>query len=298
MHIRAGIVQTEALTTILVQLEHDRPGLLETPIARWFPRLPRAKYVTLRMLANQRSGYGDYESATSFNKMYDADPFQTFTAAQLVAMGMTQPMPFRPGHGFQYAHTNAVLLGAVLQLITGKSIGTLIAERVANTLHLTQTTIPTSSDPVEPAQHVFYPYRGVFEDSTYFNPSWALYSGTIISTIHDMAVMQRAFGSGALVSKAGFAEIVAPTNASEPGQSKNLYFGLGVVVANTWILNHGQVGGSDVVYGYLPSRNLTIVASTAFSFDSVPVAQGYTLKFVRDAAKYLAPERPIPIGYH
>ena len=136
--------------------------------------------------------------------------------------------------------------------------------------------------------------RGFFEDSTFFNPSWAINSGTIVTTIGDVAVMQRAFGSGALLSKAGLAEILAPTNVGTPPFTKNFYFALGVLVGNTWILNRASVAGSDVIMAYLPARDLTIVVSTAYSAASIPSAKGPGVKFLHDVAGYLAPERPIP----
>jgi D-alanyl-D-alanine carboxypeptidase len=294
MHIRPGIVETEALNTMLVELADQQRVSLDTPLARCFPRLPRAHDVTFRMLGNNRSGYGDYLADESLLKRLNDNPFQTFAPNELIAIGMHQPRPFKAGQGFLYAHTNAVLLGAALQCLTGKSIAALIDEMIVGPLHLSQTAVPDSADVPEPAQHLFYRDRGVFEESTYWNPSWASFSGTILSTLDDVAIMQRAFGSGRLVSKRGLAQILAPTNAHTPPQSKDFYFGLGVIVGDTWILQHAQVAGSDVVMGYLPERDLTIVVSTAISFTSVPNSHGYSLSFFKDAAAYLAPERPVP----
>jgi D-alanyl-D-alanine carboxypeptidase len=294
MHIRAGIVQTEALTTILLQLVDRGEVSLDAPISTWLPSLPHASAVTLRMLGNSRSGYGDFLADKTFQKSLEENPFQTFTQDQLIEIAMKRPMTFAPGTGFHYAHTNAVLLGAALQHITGKSVAVLMQERIIGPLHLHETQIPASSAVQEPVQHVFTRERGPYEDSTYWDPSWAMYSGTITSTIHDVAVMQRAFGSGALVSKAAFAAMVAPTNAGSPPQTQNLYYGLGVIVGNTWILQHAQVDGSDVVMGYLPARDLTIVVSTAIGPQSAARAGGYSLSFFKDAAAYLAPERPLP----
>jgi D-alanyl-D-alanine carboxypeptidase len=185
-------VETEALNTILVKLADERALSLDAPLAKWFPALPRAKDVTLRMLGNNRSGYGDYLTDAEFFKRLTDDPFHDFPAGELIAIGMRQKMTVRPGAGFFYAHTNAVLLGAVLQRISGRSVAQLFEDYVAKPLHLGQTVIPDSADVADPAQHVFYRDRGPFEDSTFWNPSWASFSGTIVSTIADVAAMLRA----------------------------------------------------------------------------------------------------------
>jgi hypothetical protein len=67
-----------------------------------------------------------------------------------------------------------------------------------------------------------------------------------------------------------------------------------VLVGNTWVLNRASVAGSDVIMAYLPKRDLTIVVSTAYSAASTPSAKGPGVRFLKDAADLLAPERPIP----
>lgn len=101
------------------------------------------------------------------------------------------------------------------------------------------------------------------------------------------------FGTGALLSKAAFAAQLAPTNAGSGPMTKNLYYGVGVLVVDTWILQHARVSGCDVVMAYLPSRDLTIVVSTAIGPTSTSKA-GYSASIFKDAAKYLAPQWPIP----
>jgi len=169
-------------------------------------------------------------------------------------------------------------------------------------LHLQQSMIPDSADIPAPVQHVFSRDRGFFGDSTFFNPSWAINSGTIVTTIGDVAVMQRAFGSGSLLSKTGLSEILAPTNVGTPPFTVHQGFlfcsrrpGRQHVGSQSRV-GRSRVGrpGSDVIMAYLPESDLTIVVSTAFSAASVPSAKGPGVKFLQDAASYLAPRRPIP----
>lgn len=293
MHFRAGIMQTEALTTILLQLVDRGEVSLNSPISKWLPSLPHASEVTLGMLGNSRSGYGDYLADKRVLKVFEDNPFQPFTPGELITYAMAQPMAFKPGTGFHYAHTNLVILGEALQKITGRSISQLMQERIIAPLHLRDTQIPSTAAIPQPVQHAFSRDRGVYEESTYFDPSWATFSGTITSNIHDVAVFQRALGKGVLLSKAAFAAQLAPTNAGSGPMTKNLYYGLGVIVADTWIMQHARVSGYDVVMAYLPSRDLTIVVSTAIGSTST-LKTGYSASIFKDAARFLAPQRPIP----
>jgi D-alanyl-D-alanine carboxypeptidase len=293
MHFRAGIMETEMLTTILLQLVDGGQVSLNSTIAQWLPSLPHAGEVTLGMLANSRSGYPDYLANPKVQEIFNKNPFQPFTAAQLIDYAMAQPMVFKPGSGFHYAHTNLVVLGLALEKITGKSVAQLIQERIVSRLGLQDTQIPTAADIQWPVQHAYSRDRGVYEDSTYFHPSWAMYSGTITSSLHDVALFQRALGTHSFVSKAAFAAQLAPTNASSGPMTKEFYYGLGVIVANTWIVQHARVSGYDVVMAYLPSRDLTIVVSATIGPAST-AKNGYSAAIFKNAAKLLAPEHPIP----
>jgi D-alanyl-D-alanine carboxypeptidase len=293
MHFRAGIMETEALTTILIQLADAGQVKLDAPISRWLPKLPHADEVTLAMLADSRSGYGDYLDDPRVQHVFATNPFQPFTTQQLVTYAMAQRMAFKPGTSFHYAHTNLVLLGLALEKITGKPVSQLIQERIISRLGLHDTQIPASADIQAPVQHAFSMDRGFYEDSTYFDPSWALFSGTITSDLHDVAVFQRALGTHSLLSQSGLAQQLATVNVGSGPMTKQFYYGLGVIVADGWILQHARVSGYDVVMAYLPVRDLTIVVSTALGPRSTAKG-GYSATVFKDAVKLLAPERPMP----
>jgi D-alanyl-D-alanine carboxypeptidase len=293
MHFRAGIMETEMLTTILLQLVDGGQVSLNSPIAQWLPSLPHVGEVTLGMLADSRSGYPDYLANPHMQEILNKNPFHSFTATQLINYAFVQPMASKPGSAFHSAHTNLVVLGLALEKITGKSVAQLIQERFVTRLDLHDTQIPTSADIAWPVQHAYSHDRGVFEDSTYFNPSWAMYSGTITSNLRDVALFQRALGTHSFVSKAAFAAQLAPTNAGSGPMTQQLYYGLGVIVANSWIVQHARVSGYDVVMAYLPSRDLTIVVSTTIG-PANTAKNGDSAAVFKDAAKLLAPERPIP----
>ncbi|HXW50565.1 MAG TPA: serine hydrolase domain-containing protein [Candidatus Acidoferrales bacterium] len=294
MHFRAGIMETEALVAILLQLVDAGQVKLDEPIGQWLPTLPHADKVTLQMLADSRSGYPDYLDNPRVQAIFTSDPFQPFTNDQILGYAMSQPMAFTPGAGFHYAHTNIVILGLALQKITGLSVAQLLQERIFSRLGLDDTKIPTSADIQAPVQHAFTRDRGFYEDSTYFDPSWASYTGTLTTDLRDLAVFQRALGTRSLLSKAGLAELLTQINVgSSPQMTKQFYYGLGVIVANTWILEHARVSGYDVVMAYLPSRDLTIVVSSANGVTSTN-GSGYSASIFKDVVRLLAPERPIP----
>ena len=80
MHFRNGAVAFAYLGTLLMEFVDEHKVKLDDTIERWMPTLPEANKVTLKMLANQTSGYPDYEADPKWVAAFIADPFHIWTS--------------------------------------------------------------------------------------------------------------------------------------------------------------------------------------------------------------------------
>jgi CubicO group peptidase (beta-lactamase class C family) len=126
-----------------------------------------------------------------------ADPFRQWTPEELIAYSTKQPLVYQPGTNWNYSHTNFVILGLVLEKVTGRPLDQLMQEKVLGPLGQDNTRAPGTPAIQEPALHAFTSERRVFfklkpgvkfsEESTYWNPSWTITRGAIQTTnIYDM----------------------------------------------------------------------------------------------------------------
>src|SRR5262245_10733400 len=130
MHFRNGAVAFNYLGTLLMKFVDEHKVKLDDTIERWMPDLPEANKVTLKMLANQTSGYPDYESDPKFLAAFTADPFHIFTYDERLKIAFSRPIMFEPGTNWSYAHTNFMILGEILSKIGGKPLDVLLREKV------------------------------------------------------------------------------------------------------------------------------------------------------------------------
>src|SRR4030095_9310903 len=130
MHFRNGAVAFAYLGTLLMQFVDEHKVKLDDTIERWMPDLPHANKVTLKMLANQTSGYPDFETDPQWLAAFNADPFHIFTFEERIKYAFSRPMMFEPGTNWSYAHTNFMILGEVLSKIGGKPLDALLKEKV------------------------------------------------------------------------------------------------------------------------------------------------------------------------
>jgi CubicO group peptidase (beta-lactamase class C family) len=221
MHFRNGAVAVSYMATLLLQLVDDGVVSLDDPIAAWLPNLPEADQVTLRMLANMTAGYPDFVPNPGFETAIYADPFQQWTAEELIAIGLSTPRRFAPGANWDYSHTNYVILGQALEVIADRPLDTLMNERIFAPLGLTNTRGWATPEIPEPVLHAFSAERhealgipaGVpfYEETTFWNPSWTLAPGAVQTTdIVDMAASAVAVGEGTLLSPESHRAQIAP----------------------------------------------------------------------------------------
>jgi len=132
----------------------------------------------------------------------------------IIALALKKPMPRGPGTCWSYAHTNFVILGKVLEMASGRQLQDLIREGFPEPLSLNDTRSEMTAIIQAPLLHAFDGERGRYEDSTYWDPSWTLAEGTIMtSNTADILKSAVAIGKGTLVSPQSHAAQLAPETA-------------------------------------------------------------------------------------
>ena len=290
MHFRNGAVAIAYMGTVLLQLRDKGVLSLDDRLAKWFPDYPKADQVTLKMLINGTSGYADYVTDESFIRHFYADPFRAWTPDELIAFAFKRPMPCEPGTCWSYAHTNFIILGKVLEKATGRPLQDLIREGILAPLALNDTRSEMTAIIQEPVLHAFDAERGKYEESTYWNPSWTLAEGAIMtSNIADILKSAEAIGEGTLLSAESHKAQLAPDTATFKPWNETSYYGLGVFVADGWIVQNPSFAGYAATMVYLPARKLAIAVSV--TLDETASEQGnLSTELLKEIAAYLAPE--------
>jgi D-alanyl-D-alanine carboxypeptidase len=294
MHFRIGNV-TEAMTcTLLLRLVDQRKVRLSDPVSRWFPRLPRARQVTLRMLATSTSGYRDYVTSSQFSNAFETFPFRHFNTMSLIRLGTGLPPVFSPpGSSWAFSDTNFLLLGAILQKITHQPLRTALRRQILGPLGLRQTLMPTSANIPPPVMHAYSNERGHYEETTFWNPSWLSLNGSMISSLYDMGKWASVLGTGSLLSRRSHRLQVGPGNVGLGPLKRDFYYGMGVIVSKGWITTNPQLVGYNGAVSYFPAKKLTVVVFATIGPHGDIVIQDST-QAVKQIARILTP-RSVPL---
>jgi D-alanyl-D-alanine carboxypeptidase len=211
-----------------------------------------------------------------------------FTPRDVLAIVQRHPPDFAPGERFHYSDTNYILLGLIVEQLTGQKVGEAIEQRILQPLRLANTSFPSTPEMPEPYAHGYDapPGGGALRDLSRTNPDVAWTAGAMISTLDDLRLWARALATGALLSPAMQRERLE-TTAIPIADGITAGYGLGLFSIAGFVGHNGGIPGYSSIAVHLPEANATLVGLVNKS----GLEGGEADAIMWDIAKLLFPER-------
>jgi CubicO group peptidase (beta-lactamase class C family) len=214
-----------AAAAVLLLVEQGKMKL-DDPVARYFPQLMRAKDITVRMLLGHTSGYSDYY-APDYLMPSMAKPV---TPAEIMKLhATTTRLDFEPGTRYQYSNTNYVVLGQILEKVSGEPLMAFFKKRIFDKLQMNSVVDISAQDlgPSDPDGHTRYamgPVRKVAGEG----PGWMYATGELAMTASDLARWDIALMNGTILKPASM-RALSTAGLLKDGTRTNYGLGLGVL---------------------------------------------------------------------
>jgi len=255
--------QTKTFTvTGVLQLADEGKLGLDDPIAKFIDGVPEGDKITLRQLARMQSGLANYSDSAEFQQALFTDPFRSFTQQELLDWAFAEPMKFQPGEGFLYCNTNTILLGLVVEKVSGQSLPDYIVDHITTPLGMSHTSFPTTNAFPDPhaTGYTTQDPDNAEEAATDWNPSWAWAAGAMISTLDDMRIWAPALATGKLLTPEMQGQRLQ--TVTTPGMPATDGYGVGLFNLGGWIGHNGSLPGYQTVSVYLPEKQTSMVIFT------------------------------------
>jgi D-alanyl-D-alanine carboxypeptidase len=135
---RIGSVTKTYVATVALQLVAERRLTLMDTVARWLPGLvPNGEHITIRELLNHSSGIPEFDQDPRVLKPYLSGHLAYhWTPRALVKIAVSHRARFAPGTRYSYSNTNYLLVGMVIEAVTGESLSRELEQRLFRPLHL------------------------------------------------------------------------------------------------------------------------------------------------------------------
>lgn len=250
---RLGSITKQFTAASIMQLVEAGKIGLDDPVSKYYAASPAAwSKITVKHLLNHRSGIPSYTGLPGFfEKQLGVDR----TPEQVVELTRDMPLEFEPGAKFNYNNTGYVLLGYIIEKVSGQSYADYLSAHIFTPLGLKHSGYDDTTTLI-PDRAAGYSFEnGVWTNSVYISMTLPHAAGSLYSTVDDLLVWEQALFAGKVVSQASLAAMTA-----DYGEG----YGFGLETQDGQ--GHKSIGHSGGIPGFstymarFPDDGLTLIA--------------------------------------
>ena len=271
---RLGSITKQFTAAVVLQLVEEGKVSLADPLSKFLPDYPRpGADATVAQLLNHTSGIQSYTGIPGW--MAGPKPAQAVTTEQLIAEFKDMPPEFERGAKWNYNNSGYVLLGAIIERVTGKAWHEAIAERITRPLGLTSIRYGVGEERIPRMAGGYTREGGKVERSRPIHMSVPHAAGALVGNARDLAKWSHALHHGKVLKSDTYRQMIAKTRLTD-GTEMAYAFGLSnEPVRDRKALAHGGgIFGFSTYALYIPKDDV-FVAVLANS-DSPPVPSSLT----------------------
>jgi D-alanyl-D-alanine carboxypeptidase len=242
---RVGSVTKSFVATVVLQLVGEGKLALDDTVESRLPGVVKGGTgITLQQLLNMTSGLPDFltDDKTIDRSLGRGQWTRVWEPQQLVALANRHAPHFAPGKGWRYSNTGYVVLGMIVERVTGHPIAQELRTRVFRPLGLSATSFDSAPRIAGPHSYGYFRDGKRLLDVSDINPSYGWAAGAVTSTLDDVARFYRALLGGKLLG----ADLLRQMETVVPIPGANGY-GLGLLqlripCGSVWGHNGGITG--------------------------------------------------------
>ncbi len=252
---RIGSVSKQFAAAGLLKLVEAGKLSLADPLSKFVPNFPNGKHITVLELLNHTSGVKDYTHIAGWG---DGPLDKPTNTAQLIATFKDAKPDFAPGTDWAYDNSGYVLVGAVIEAVTGQPWYVYLGRTLFEPLGMTHTGY--GADPKFAAQQVHgYSLKdGKVVPAKVISMTIPSAAGGLVSTVDDLLKWNRALHEGRVLQSATYTQMITPV-----GKAVEANYGFGVertTVQGHLMLEHdGGIFGFESMLEYVPGQDISVV---------------------------------------
>jgi D-alanyl-D-alanine carboxypeptidase len=272
--LAGSVGKTFAAATALQLVKDGKIGLddkIEKYFGKepWFDRLPNARDITVRQLMNHTSGLVRYEFKETFTRDLTANPMKVWTPEERLAYLFGEKAAFEAGKGWDYSDTNYIVLGMIIEKVTGRKFFDEAHRRFIKRLKLNDT-IPQEGAVMKGVVQGYAgpnnPFGGkdaMIENGKFVvNPQLEWTGGGYASTSEDLARWAKMMYEGKAFDASLLPQML--DGVAAPMLGRETKYGLGVIIRKTQTgTSYGHSGffpGYMTDMMYFPEQKIAVAA--------------------------------------
>ncbi len=204
---RIGSVTKQFTAALIMMLAEEGKLAVSDPITKFLPDYPtEGRTITVEHLLTHTSGIQSYTDMPAWLGLQRKD----LSLAELIDLFKNEPMQFAPGARWRYNNSGYILLGAIIEKVTGQKYADAVRERIFTPLGMTDSRYD-ATDEVIPRRAAGYARAGSrIVNAPYLSMTQPFAAGALISTVDDLAKWDAALTAGRVVRADSLAKMFTP----------------------------------------------------------------------------------------
>ncbi len=194
---RIGSISKMFTTVMILQLVEEKKLSLNTPLSKFYKKIPNSDSITIADLLNHHSGLYNFTNSEDYPKWMT----ESRSKKQLLELFVEQKPAFAPHEKGEYSNTNFVLLGFIIEDVTGKSYEENLSARITSRIRLKNTKYGSKINHAANEASSFEYSDGKWVELPETDMSIPGGAGAVISSTPDLTAFITALSNGSLLSE-------------------------------------------------------------------------------------------------
>jgi CubicO group peptidase (beta-lactamase class C family) len=247
---RLGSITKQFTAASILLLEERGKLKLEDPIRKYVPEAPAAwDAITIFNLLTHSSGIPNFTSLPDYNSLKLADT----PVAKTIASVRDKPLDFVPGEKMSYSNSGYLVLGYVIERVTGGSYEKFVTENIFTPLGMKESGYDSNTAIIARRAAGYMPSPAGPVNAGFISMTIPHAVGALYSTTGDLLRWEQGLFGGKLISAASLAKMTTPFKGD---------YALGLVVQTAngrKVIQHGGgIDGFNTFLAYYPDTRLTV----------------------------------------
>lgn len=246
---RLGSLTKQFTAVCILKLAEEGKLTLNDELTKFIPDYPlNGKKITIANLLTHTSGIKNYTGLPAFNEKLKR---QDLSPQELIDLFKDQPLDFEPGSNNQYSNSGYILLGYIIEKISGKTFGEYVRENIFVPLEMTHSYYDDHARVISDRIPGYRKRNNRYENSEFLSMTLPYAAGSLMSTTGDLLKWYTGLANGKVISKVNLEQAHTSWRLAS-GKETGYGFGweIGNIQGSKAVKHNGVVNGffTDVIY--------------------------------------------------
>lgn len=261
---RIGSITKQFTATAILQLQEAGKLSVDDLASKYYPDMPSAwAGVTIKHLLTHTSGIPSYTNIPHF---FEAESRRDRTPDEIIKLTADKPLDFAPGSKFAYDNSGYILLGYIIEKVSGETYADYIQHHIFDPLGMTSSGYDVSTTVIAKRAAGYSRTKAGLINTPFLSMTEPFAAGSLYSTVDDLLIWDQALSAGKLLSPASYQVMF-----TDYGH----HYGFGWFIDDKFghqhIWHEGGINGFVTEFSRYPKDKLTVVVFS--NQDGLPVGR-------------------------